>query len=119
MRNVRSRFGVLFQSSALIQWMSVYDNVALPLRERTDLDENKIREKVEQCLNWVDLLDAADRFPTEVSGGMQKRAGLARAIIINPEILLYDEPTSGLDPVTSRRIDKLIMRTNREQNQKM
>ena len=116
MRNVRSRFGVLFQSSALIQWMSVYDNVALPLRERTDLDENKIREKVEQCLNWVDLLDAADRFPTEVSGGMQKRAGLARAIIINPEILLYDEPTSGLDPVTSRRIDKLIMRTNREQN---
>ena len=116
MRNVRSRFGVLFQSSALIQWMSVYDNVALPLRERTDLDENKIREKVEQCLNWVDLLDAADRFPAEVSGGMQKRAGLARAIIINPEILLYDEPTSGLDPVTSRRIDKLIMRTNREQN---
>ena len=96
--------------------MSVYDNVALPLRERTDLDENKIREKVEQCLNWVDLLDAADRFPAEVSGGMQKRAGLARAIIINPEILLYDEPTSGLDPVTSRRIDKLIMRTNREQN---
>ena len=116
MRNVRSRFGVLFQSSALIQWMSVYDNVALPLRERTDLDENKIREKVEQCLNWVDLLDAADRFPSEVSGGMQKRAGLARAIVINPEILLYDEPTSGLDPVTSRRIDKLIMRTNREQN---
>ena len=116
MRNVRSRFGVLFQSSALIQWMSVYDNVALPLRERTDLDENKIREKVEQCLNWVDLLDAADRFPSEVSGGMQKRAGLARAIIINPEIILYDEPTSGLDPVTSRRIDKLIMRTNREQN---
>jgi phospholipid/cholesterol/gamma-HCH transport system ATP-binding protein len=116
MRQMRSRFGVLFQGAALLQWMNVFDNVALPLRERTECDEAEIKERVEQCLEWVGLLEAADRLPSQVSGGMQKRAGLARAIVMNPEILLYDEPTSGLDPVTSRKIDRLIAKTNREQN---
>ena len=95
--------------------MNLFDNVALALRERTEFSETEIKKRVEQCLEWVGLLEAADRFPSEVSGGMQKRAGLARAIVMNPEILLYDEPTSGLDPVTSRKIDRLIAKTNREQ----
>ena len=92
MRQMRSRFGV-FSRAALIQWMNLFDNVALALRERTEFSETEIKKRVEQCLEWVGLLEAADRFPSEVSGGMQKRAGLARAIVMNPEILLYDEPT--------------------------
>lgn len=114
MRVLRSRFGVLFQGAALLQWMSLFDNVALPLRERTSLGEAEIAKRVEERLEWVGLLDAAERLPAEVSGGMQKRAGLARAMVMDPEILLYDEPTSGLDPVTSRSIDELMLRTNRE-----
>lgn len=114
MRALRSRFGVLFQGAALLQWMSLFDNVALPLRERTSLGEAEIAKRVEERLEWVGLLDAAERLPAEVSGGMQKRAGLARAMVMDPEILLYDEPTSGLDPVTSRSIDELMLRTNRE-----
>lgn len=115
MRELRSRFGVLFQGAALLQWMNLFDNVALPLRERTSMSEAEIKERVEERLAWVGLLEAAERLPSEISGGMQKRAGLARAMVMNPEILLYDEPTSGLDPVTSRSIDELILRTNREQ----
>ncbi|RZO86650.1 MAG: ATP-binding cassette domain-containing protein [Kiritimatiellaceae bacterium] len=114
MRVLRSRFGVLFQGAALLQWMNLFDNVALPLRERTSLGEAEIAKRVEERLEWVGLLDAAERLPAEVSGGMQKRAGLARAMVMDPEILLYDEPTSGLDPVTSRSIDELMLRTNRE-----
>ena len=114
MRALRSRFGVLFQGAALLQWMNLFDNVALPLRERTSLGEAEIAKRVEERLEWVGLLDAAERLPAEVSGGMQKRAGLARAMVMDPEILLYDEPTSGLDPVTSRSIDELMLRTNRE-----
>ncbi len=108
---LRSRFGMLFQGAALLQWMSVFDNVALPLRERTDRSKAEIDKLVRGKLELVGLLDAADRMPTELSGGMQKRVGLARAIVMNPEILLYDEPTSGLDPVTSRRIERLIADT--------
>ena len=116
MRVLRSRFGVLFQGAALLQWMNLFDNVALPLRERTSLGEAEIAKRVEERLEWVGLLDAAERLPAAVSGGMQKRAGLARAMVMDPEILLYDEPTSGLDPVTSRKIDRLIAKTNREQS---
>jgi phospholipid/cholesterol/gamma-HCH transport system ATP-binding protein len=108
---LRSRFGVLFQGAALLQWMTVRDNVALPLREHTDLDEDEIEAKVEEKLRLVNLLDAMEKYPADLSGGMQKRAGLARAVIMDPEIILYDEPTSGLDPVTSRRIDALIEET--------
>ncbi|MCX7819040.1 MAG: ABC transporter ATP-binding protein [Kiritimatiellae bacterium] len=106
---LRDRFGVLFQSSALLQWMTVEENVALPLREKTALSEPEIAERVHRQLAALGLEDAADKFPADLSGGMQKRVGLARAMVLNPEIILYDEPTSGLDPVTSRRIDDLIL----------
>ena len=107
--DVRARFGYLFQGAALLQWMSVGDNVALPLRETTKMPEDEILERVRSVLGKVNLLDAIDRMPSDISGGMQKRAGLARAIVTEPEIILYDEPTSGLDPVTSRTIDQLIL----------
>ncbi len=106
---LRDRFGVLFQSAALLQWMTVEDNVALPLREKTRLSEPEIKTRVHAQLAALGLDDAADKYPADLSGGMQKRVGLARAMILNPEIILYDEPTSGLDPVTSRRIDELIL----------
>ena len=108
LQRVREKFGVLFQGAALLQWMSVRDNVALPLREHTRLDEDEILRQVDEKLEMLNLADAGDKFPSDISGGMQKRAGLARAIIMQPQIVLYDEPTSGLDPVTSRRIDRLI-----------
>jgi phospholipid/cholesterol/gamma-HCH transport system ATP-binding protein len=104
----RARFGYLFQSGALLQWMNVYDNVALPLREQTKLPEEEIDHKVRSVLAKVNLEAAMEKFPSDISGGMQKRAGLARAVVTEPDILLYDEPTSGLDPVTSRTIDTLI-----------
>ncbi len=113
-RNKRSKIGVLFQSSALIQWLSVYENIALPLHQRTSKTEDEIYKIVSERLKWVDLLESKDLYPSELSGGMQKRVGLARATILDPKIILYDEPTSGLDPVTSRKIDKLIMKLNNE-----
>ena len=95
-------------SEALLAWMDVYDNVALPLREKTKLTEGEIEFKVRDALEKVGLGGEGASMPSDLSGGMQKRAGLARAIVTEPEIVLYDEPTSGLDPVTSRRIDELI-----------
>jgi phospholipid/cholesterol/gamma-HCH transport system ATP-binding protein len=109
LQEARSKFGVLFQGAALLQWMSVRDNVALPLREHTRMPDAEIVRRVDEKLGLLNLGDAGDKFPSDISGGMQKRAGLARAIIMNPKIVLYDEPTSGLDPVTSRRIDDLIV----------
>ncbi len=111
---LRSRFGYLFQSSALLQWMTVYDNVALPLRENTRLGDDEIEAKVLSVLEKVNLLEAAGKRPADISGGMQKRAGLARAVVTEPDILLYDEPTSGLDPVTSRTIDELIFKLQQD-----
>ena len=109
LRTLREKFGVLFQSAALLQWMTVQDNVALPLREHTDLAEAEILRQVDEKLEMLNLSDAGHKFPSDISGGMRKRVGLARAIIMHPKIVLYDEPTSGLDPVTSRRIDELIV----------
>lgn len=109
---IRSRFGYLFQSAALLAWMSVYENVALPLREKTKFGEKEIDDRVRDALDKVGLAKDADALPSDISGGMQKRAGLARAIVMEPEIVLYDEPTSGLDPVTSRKIDALIADLN-------
>lgn len=114
--SVRRRIGYLFQSGALLAWMSVAENVALPLRETTPLSDAEIDEKVRLALEAVDLADAADRYPSQISGGMQKRAGLARAVVRDCDIVLYDEPTSGLDPVTARTIDRLIVKLARSRS---
>ncbi len=105
---LRSRTGMLFQGGALMNWMNIYDNVALPLRERYSYTEEQIREKVMAMLDFLELKDSMYKMPGEISGGMVKRAGLARAVVCEPKIMLYDEPTSGLDPVMSRKIDGLI-----------
>ena len=107
--DLRRKFGVLFQSGALITWLSVYDNVALPLREHTRLSPAEIEQKVSERLHLLDLDEHAEKMPADISGGMKKRAGLARAVVLDPEIVLYDEPTSGLDPVMASRINRLII----------
>lgn len=114
LEGIRSRIGYLFQSGALLAWMTVRDNVALPLRETTNLSEEEIAARVEDALAAVGLTDAAEKFPAEISGGMQKRAGLARAIVRKTDVVLYDEPTSGLDPVTAATINGLIVKLNKE-----
>lgn len=108
LERIRSKIGYLFQSGALLAWLTVKENVALPLQERTSLPEEEISRRVDDALAAVELAAAADKYPSEISGGMQKRAGLARAVVRASEIVLYDEPTSGLDPVTSVTINRLI-----------
>ncbi len=112
-RALRLRFGMVFQNAALFDSMSVYENVAFPLREHTRLKEPEVRKRVEEVLASVGLLFALDKSPGELSGGMRKRAGLARALVHTPEILLYDEPTTGLDPILTAQIERLIVDTNR------
>jgi len=116
LERIRERFGYLFQGGALLAWMSVAENIALPLRERTKMTGAEIRARVAEVLEMVEMGGDGDKRPSEISGGMKKRAGLARAIVTSPEIVLYDEPTSGLDPVTARTIDALIERLKRELN---
>jgi phospholipid/cholesterol/gamma-HCH transport system ATP-binding protein len=108
MNAVRRRFGVLFQSAALLNSMTVGENVALPIEAHTRLDPQTIDIMVRVKLEQVGLSDAYDRLPSEISGGMQKRAGLARAIALDPEIVFYDEPSAGLDPIATAVIDELI-----------
>ncbi len=108
---IRGRFGVLFQGAALLDSMTIFDNVAFPLREKTDTTEPQIRKKVEERLEQVGLEGMGYKYPAELSGGMKKRAGLARALVMDPEIVLFDEPTTGLDPVLGTGIHELIART--------
>ena len=106
---LRQRFGVLFQSGALYSSMTVGENIALPLREHTDLDNQIIEMVVKMKLELVGLRDFENLMPSQISGGMRKRVGLARAIARDPQILFYDEPTSGLDPIATSVIDQLII----------
>ena len=108
--SVRSRFGMLFQSAALFDSMTVAENVGFPLRRQKNLTAGEIAKKVAAALDVVELPGTENKKPSELSGGMRKRVGLARAVIYEPEIVLYDEPTTGLDPVVSDSIDKLIVR---------
>ena len=107
----RRKLGFVFQSAALINWMSVRDNVALPLRENLRLPEDEVEKSVKEYLDLVGLEKDEDKMPSSLSGGMKKRVGIARALAMKPEILLYDEPTAGLDPIMTRSIDDLILKT--------
>jgi phospholipid/cholesterol/gamma-HCH transport system ATP-binding protein len=108
---LRTKFGVLFQGAALLDSMTVFDNVAFPLREKTKTSESDVKKKVNARLEQVGLGGMGGKFPAELSGGMKKRAGLARALIMDPEIVLFDEPTTGLDPILATSIHQLIART--------
>ncbi len=109
LRMVRQRFGILFQGGALFDSISTFENVAFPLRYFTEQGEEEITHNVMEALKMVNLENSGDKSTSELSGGMRKRVGLARAIILKPDYLLYDEPTSGLDPRTSEEINELII----------
>src|SRR5918999_3070282 len=111
---VRRKMGVLFQDGALFGSMSLYDNIAFPLREHTRKSEKEIKDVVSEKAGLVGLLDHLKKYPGEVSGGMKKRAGLARALAMDPEIVLFDEPDSGLDPVRVSYLDELVKLTQEE-----
>ena len=107
---VRTKFGMLFQSAALFDSMTVAENIAFPLRREKNLTAAELNRRVSEALDMVDLPGTENKKPSELSGGMRKRVGLARAIVYRPQIVLYDEPTTGLDPVVSDSIDQLIIR---------
>jgi phospholipid/cholesterol/gamma-HCH transport system ATP-binding protein len=106
---VRKKFGMLFQSGALFDSMTVFENVAFPLREHTDMSEDELSRVVREKLELVNLPNTEHLMPTDLSGGMRKRVGLARSIVLDPKMILYDEPTTGLDPITSQKINEMIV----------
>lgn len=111
---MRRKFGFLFQGAALFDSMTIAKNIGLALEEHTDWPAAKIRARVSECLAQVGLVGAEDKLPSELSGGMKKRAGLARAIVMEPRYILYDEPTTGLDPITADAINDLIIELQKE-----
>lgn len=113
MNEFRKKFGMLFQNAALFDSLNVYDNVAFPLREHTTMVSGAVKKRVHDVLELVGLKDIDFKMPSELSGGMRKRVGLARAIALTPQILLYDEPTTGLDPIMTDAIDQLIAGTQK------
>jgi phospholipid/cholesterol/gamma-HCH transport system ATP-binding protein len=113
LNGVRKKFGMLFQEAALFDSMSVFDNVAFPIREHTRLSRDEVRETVTRKLAQVGLTGAESKMPSELSGGMRKRVGLARALALEPQIVLFDEPTTGLDPITTDVVNNLILETHR------
>ena len=114
LERVRRKFGMVFQGAALFDSMTVYENVSFALREHSKISEEEIRAKVREKLAIVNLKNVEERYPAELSGGMRKRVGLARAIILDPKIILYDEPTTGLDPITTDYVDDMIVTAQRE-----
>jgi phospholipid/cholesterol/gamma-HCH transport system ATP-binding protein len=112
LNRIREKFGMLFQNVALFDSMTVFENVAFPLQEKTPLSKEEIRDKVLAALEDVGLKNIEKKFPDELSGGMKKRVGLARAVVLNPKIILFDEPTTGLDPIIKRAIHQLIKDTH-------
>jgi phospholipid/cholesterol/gamma-HCH transport system ATP-binding protein len=115
-RQVWLKTGFLFQGAALFDSMTVGENIAFPLRQHTSLSEEAIVARVMEVLSWIELDGAFDKMPSELSGGMQKRVGLGRTIVLEPEIVIYDEPTTGLDPLTSDTISSLILRLKSERS---
>ena len=116
LNEIRKKFGMLFQEAALFDSMTVGENVAFPLREHTTMKEKEIRETVADRLRSVGLTGVEEKMPSELSGGMRKRVGLARAIALRPQIVLFDEPTTGLDPVMTEAINRLIIDTQKNLN---
>lgn len=116
LNDVRKKIGFLFQSGALYDSMSVRENLEFPLRGRKKFSKEEINDLVEKSLADVGLSEAIDKMPAELSGGMRKRLGLARTMILKPEIMLYDEPTTGLDPITAKEISKLILEVQKKNN---
>ena len=114
LNRIRTRIGMVFQSSALVSSMRVSENLALPLRELTIKKEREIATIVEEKLRFVGLEDAKDLMPSQLSGGMKKRIAVARALVLNPDLILFDEPTTGLDPIAGHQICELIIHLNRE-----
>ena len=116
LNKLRKKIGFLFQSAALYDSMTVRENLAFPLRNNPSVNENEIEKLVKEALENVGLLEAIDKMPSELSGGMRKRIGLARTLILKPEIMLYDEPTTGLDPITAKEISNLILEVKEKFN---
>lgn len=110
LNTIKKTFGVLFQGAALFDSLTIFENVAFPLRELTDFTEDEIRERVSKAFKEIGLTGMEQKYPDEISGGMKKRVGLARALIRHPEVMFFDEPTTGLDPITETAIHQLIRR---------
>jgi phospholipid/cholesterol/gamma-HCH transport system ATP-binding protein len=114
LNEVRRHFGLLFQGAALLDWLSVADNVAFPIRERGPVSRGELRDRVHDILERLNILDIAHRMPGEISAGQRKRVGIARAIVMKPEVMIYDEPTTGQDPLRTRDIDDMIQETQEQ-----